>query len=71
MWLDVQDRTSFFPFLNPKKPLKVLVEDDDLAGDVIRRVCMVANTSPEPRMYLRLEDGTEMAAGDMCSNFIR
>ena len=54
---------------------QVLVEDDDLAGDVIRRVCMVINVEPEPRMFLRIwseKDGeTEIAAGDVCANFIQ
>lgn len=50
---------------------KVEVEPELLACDLIKRVCVLMNIQSEPRMYLRLPDGSEVGGEDVVGSFVR
>ncbi len=41
------------------------METDVLVCDLIRRICVLMGVEEEPRMYLRMQDGTELGQYDV------
>lgn len=50
---------------------KIEIDQDDTASDVIRRVCNLFCVETDPRMYIRLSNGVEVAEGDIMSQFVK
>ena len=62
--------TSKIPF-NYGKTKKIEAFNDDLASDIIRRVCILMEIQSERRMYLKLENSCEISAEDSLEDFIQ
>ena len=63
--------TSGIPF-NQGRSVKIESAKDDLACDVIHRICILMQIKIDRKMYLKLEEtGVEIGGRDVLGEFVR